>query len=264
VTWHETTDVEQWLAAVGDLLLHEPGRHTVVLTLAADPPPTARFGYWHDGSDVTGAALNNEGYPVLLCVVPDEAMRPLGGLWRVERLNGPTALAVQTASVLADGRPVQVLSAQRLFRLGELAMPAVPGAPRLATEQDAELLIGWWGAFLAEAGILGDSSGRVEIPLRTARGCLTVWDDDGGVVAMAGRHDVSFGGARIGPVYTPPEHRGKGYGAAVTAAVSQQALDLGAHEVVLFTDLTNPTSNALYPRLGYVAIEDRAVLQISS
>jgi predicted GNAT family acetyltransferase len=77
---------------------------------------------------------------------------------------------------------------------------------------------------------------------------------------MAGAQRPAAGVVRVGPVYTPPEHRGRGYGAAVTAAVSQAALDAGAAGVVLFTDLANPTSNALYERLGYRPVEDRVVL----
>ena len=69
---------------------------------------------------------------------------------------------------------------------------------------------------------------------------------------------------RVLAVYTPPEHRGRGYGGAVTAAVTQAALDAGADDVVLFTDLANPTSNALYQRLGYRPIEDRAVVEFTS
>jgi predicted GNAT family acetyltransferase len=61
-------------------------------------------------------------------------------------------------------------------------------------------------------------------------------------------------------VYTPPHLRLRGHGAAVTAAVSQAAIEAGAQEVVLFTDLSNPTSNALYQRLGYRPVEDRLVL----
>ncbi|MFG1607450.1 GNAT family N-acetyltransferase [Actinoplanes sp. NPDC049265] len=34
----------------------------------------------------------------------------------------------------------------------------------------------------------------------------------------------------------------------------------GATDVVLFTDLANPTSNALYQRLGYRPVEDRKVV----
>jgi predicted GNAT family acetyltransferase len=66
--------------------------------------------------------------------------------------------------------------------------------------------------------------------------------------------------ARIGPVYTPPELRGRGYAGGATAAVSQAALDAGVREVVLYTDLANPVSNALYERLGYRAVEDRVIL----
>jgi hypothetical protein len=65
---------------------------------------------------------------------------------------------------------------------------------------------------------------------------------------------------RVGPVYTPPEFRGHGYASAATAAASQQALDAGASEVLLFTDLANPVSNSIYQRIGYRAVEDRIVL----
>jgi predicted GNAT family acetyltransferase len=62
-------------------------------------------------------------------------------------------------------------------------------------------------------------------------------------------------------VYTPPQHRRCGYGAAVTAACTRDALRHGAEQVVLFTDLTNPTSNALYQRLGYQPVRDRTIMK---
>jgi predicted GNAT family acetyltransferase len=69
---------------------------------------------------------------------------------------------------------------------------------------------------------------------------------------------------RVGPVYTPPGLRHRGYAGAVTAAVSQAALDAGAAEVLLFTDLANPTSNSLYQNLGYQPVEDRVVLSFTA
>lgn len=68
----------------------------------------------------------------------------------------------------------------------------------------------------------------------------------------------------MGPVYTPPEFRGRGFGGAVTAVVTQAALDSGAEGVVLFTDLANPTSNTLYQRLGYHPVSDFAVLTFTT
>jgi predicted GNAT family acetyltransferase len=45
--------------------------------------------------------------------------------------------------------------------------------------------------------------------------------------------------------------------------VSQAAIDSGAAEVLLFTDLSNPTSNALYQRLGYRPVTDFLVLEFT-
>jgi predicted GNAT family acetyltransferase len=102
---------------------------------------------------------------------------------------------------------------------------------------------------------------------RLAYGGQFLWEtagQSGEPVATAARTPVVGGMARVAPVYTPPEHRGKGYGGAVTVAVSRDALEAGAREVVLFTDLANPTSNALYQRLGYRPVSDRHLLLFTS
>jgi len=75
-------------------------------------------------------------------------------------------------------------------------------------------------------------------------------------VSLAGFGGPTPNGLRIGPVYTPPEHRGHGFGSAVTAAASQVALDHGKRFCFLYTDLANPTSNAIYMRLGYRPVCD--------
>lgn len=88
-----------------------------------------------------------------------------------------------------------------------------------------------------------------------------VWEVGGEPVAQASARAVVAGMTRIGPVYTPPEHRGRGHATAVTAAAARWALDRGARHVLLYTDLANPTTNRLYPRPGsrpsYDALELR-------
>jgi predicted GNAT family acetyltransferase len=74
---------------------------------------------------------------------------------------------------------------------------------------------------------------------------------------MAARHPVAFGVARIGPVYTPPGLRGRGYGSAVTAEATRD-VRRDAAVPVLYTDLANATSNKIYLQLGYYPVEDRA------
>ena len=70
-------------------------------------------------------------------------------------------------------------------------------------------------------------------------------------------------GVRVGYAYTPPESRRRGYASACVAEVSRRMLNTGLSFCVLYTDLTNPTSNAIYQRLGYDAIADVRDFDIS-
>jgi len=133
---------------------------------------------------------------------------------------------------------------------------------RAATlDVDDELIVDWLDGFLVEAfGYAPDRAARVGYlrEIVDAGGRFVLWTVDGLPVSMARVHAPAVGTSRIGPVYTPPEHRRHGYAAGVTAAASQWALDQGARRVVLFTDLANPTTNRLYPRIGYRPVHDTA------
>jgi predicted GNAT family acetyltransferase len=97
---------------------------------------------------------------------------------------------------------------------------------------------------------------------RVEEGRLWFWvDDEGRRVHLTGHSLPSFGVARIGPVFTPREHRGLGYAGATVAEVSRMLRDAGAR-VTLFTDQANPVSNTLYQRLGYRAVVDQANVAI--
>ncbi len=130
----------------------------------------------------------------------------------------------------------------------------------MATTADRTSLESWLAAFAQETG---ESAGRPAdaVDDRLSYRGLTLWEAGGAPVSLAGRHRAAAGTVRVAPVYTPPEHRRRGYAGAVTVAVSQAALEDGADHVVLFTDPANPTSNALYQRLGYRPVEDRVVLR---
>lgn len=267
MTWHLTHDVEQYLAAAGDLLLGDPGLHTLALTVCENVRARedgTQFAWWQEPSGaVTGAVSCTPPYPLLLAVVPEHTLAPLIDLLSPDAVSGPTLLAVQAAALKArkTGRVATVQHAERLFRLGVLQPPDVPGAARVAGEADLDLLLRWFTDFCAEADVVA-----VDVPEtladRLSFGGLVLWELDGRPVAFAGHTRTAFGAGRIGPVYTPPENRTNGYGGAVTAAAAQRILDSGAEQVVLFTDLTNATSNALYARLGFLPIDDRARMRI--
>jgi predicted GNAT family acetyltransferase len=90
---------------------------------------------------------------------------------------------------------------------------------------------------------------------RIGRNELFLWVD-GQPCSMAAWSGTTPNSVRIGFVYTPPGQRGRGYASACTARVSQQALDAGYRFCFLFTDLSNPTSNAIYQAIGYEPVCD--------
>ena len=160
----------------------------------------------------------------------------------------------------ATGRPYRKGLAQRIYQL-DAVTPAVgvPGALRRATEADRALVVAWAVAFAKEA--LGDDDPRTAermVDLRLRGGAdsgLYVWDD-GQPVSLAGYSGPTPHGIRVGPVYTPPAQRGKGYASACVAALSRLLLDGGRAYCFLFTDMGNPTSNPIYQAIGYRPVCD--------
>lgn len=147
--------------------------------------------------------------------------------------------------------------AMRMYRLGRLAAPnRVQGHCRQAGPADVELVAGWLAEFHHETrgGTTIDARGLAS--RRCAAGEIWLWTDAQRPVSLAARSAVVAGVARIGPVYTPRPSRGRGFGSAVTASATRAALEDGAAEVVLYTDLANPTSNTIYQAIGYVPDHD--------
>ncbi|WP_037573371.1 GNAT family N-acetyltransferase [Phaeacidiphilus oryzae] len=269
MAWEILEDAERFRGAAAGYLHARPALCTLLLTVSeavrgnggANPwgPRPAWFGVYRDGGGrVLGGALRTPPHGVVLGPGPAEAAAELAGLRPCDTVTGAPELAAAYAE--ARGGEWRVRQEQRLYRLGELTpqRPAPKGSARLAAEADAPLLARWAAEFTAEAhggDPLADPEGWAG--RRIGSGLLTVWQVDGEPVCFAGRSQVVAGQARIAPVYTPAGLRGRGYAGAATAAASRSALDAGAEEVLLFTDLANPTSNALYQRLGYRPIADQ-------
>lgn len=126
------------------------------------------------------------------------------------------------------------------------------GALRPADERDRSLLSSWEQDFQREArmGAGAREESEAIVDRRIAAGAQWVWDDEGPVSTLALQQPVA-GTVRIGPVFTPQEHRRHGYASAAVAQASRNALAGGARRCMLFTDLGNPTSNKIYAAVGF-------------
>ncbi|MFG2297708.1 GNAT family N-acetyltransferase [Streptomyces sp. NPDC048603] len=279
MTWTFTRDLNSYLRTAGPAVAANAVSNTMLLTVAdalarrgphafGDEDPV--FGWW-TGPDgrVAGALLWTPPHPLLLGAVPAEAVAALGAEPLFAAAGGVNARRADAeALAAARGRPARVEEEQRLYRLpGREGLvppdPAPAGGSRPAVPDDLPLLLEWFAAFARD---VGDDFVPSEAALldRLSYGGLLLWEDpDGTPVSMAGFSRTIGGTARLFPVYTPAPLRGRGYAAGVTAAASTAAYASGAEEVLLFTDLANPTSNGVYLRLGYRPVEDRAVMDLA-
>ncbi|MFC9700729.1 GNAT family N-acetyltransferase [Streptomyces sp. NPDC056943] len=258
MTWYFTEDAAAFRAAAADLLAAEAARNTAVLTLMDS---AGRLGWWAEPDGrVTGVLAVSPPREPSFGAVTVEAARALVFPAGEE----PTIVRGETAAVEAfaeaTGRPWTATVRMRLFRLGELVPPdpAPAGRARVATEAEIPFLSAWAREFARDVG--EDPTGRDftgHVTERVTDGRLVLWEaPDGRPVSMACVSPTIEGQARVHLVYTPPAERGRGYAAGATAAVSRAARDGGASQVLLFADLANPTSNALYQRLGYRPVTD--------
>ncbi|HBQ17232.1 MAG TPA: GNAT family N-acetyltransferase [Myxococcales bacterium] len=214
------------------------------------------------GDEIAYVALRTPPHHLALSYVTEPAAIPLLVRRLAEpRLPGVLASAQDAAHFAAryaeaTGARVETDMHQRIYLAEQVVPPPpVPGRAREASLGDRDRLADWLGFF-------SDSSTGSRPPGELAdrllhRGDATVliWETDA-PVSMAAAMGPTPNGIRVSAVYTPPEQRGRGYASAVTAAVTQRMFDAGKRFCFLYTDLDNPTSNALYQRIGYRPVVD--------
>jgi GNAT superfamily N-acetyltransferase len=265
---HVTTDHDAILAALDRQLAIDPVRATVLGTIRA----VLRPGAWAAIAGELLAVRSGTDHPVLVAgpwqagaATHDELTGLLRELPGLRGISGSVPVVDPLAAALADGAPADRSArrmGQRLFRCDQLVAPAeVPGRAAIAGaagDGGVETVRAWFADFMAEAGVEFGNARESADRAIAENGAWLWFDNAGDPVSLAARRPVLAGSGRIGPVYTPPDSRGRGYGSAVTAAATRAVRDDGGVPV-LFTDLANPTSNKIYQQLGYRAVEDRAV-----
>ena len=246
------SDLKRITALLDARLAADPVRCTVLGTIRLSlAPPWCWSAVTPTGAM---AVRSDRGYPVHVdgSWTPDELdalAHELARLPELRGIGGPVKVVNDVVERLPmpPGRRMQ----QRLFRLDQMHPPhGVLGHARRAVESDRAMVRSWYAAFAAEAGATdsGVDRNRVIDRALTAGECWLWQDPSGAPVSLAARRPVIAGSARIGPVFTPAQHRARGYGSAVTAAATADVLDDGAVPV-LFTDLANPTSNPDFARV---------------
>ena len=267
-----TDDVGEFATAAGPFLRSEPFTANVIAVevdgVMSGRRPLLPGSQWilvEERGQLVGVAMHTPPFnlfvPKLGDGVPEAMAR---ALWVADHpFPGVSGEAVSVQRFVRawealGGAGSRVRVRTRMYVLGTLRPPeGVAGHGRQAVRDDADLLVGWLRAFFAETdNVSHDADVNGVARRRLADGQFWLWEEGGEPVSVAGVHPPAAGVARVGPVYTPGQQRGRGYGSAVTALASRGGMDRGAAHVVLYTDLSNPTSNAIYQTIGYVPDHD--------
>lgn len=268
-------DAESFLAAAGDFLAAREAEHNLILGISSrllrepliygEPP---YFAVVRDEGRIVGAAMRTPPHNLILGEIDEDAA--VGALVDDARdafgslpgVVGPKERAAQFANAwrAAAGATPRLEIAQRVFAADHVDEPRpTTGAMRDYERRDRDLAIRWMDEFVAEALPDGPhpetSEEFVDRREQDPDAGLVIWDDEG-PVSLAGFGGRTPNGIRVGPVYTPPALRARGYASALTAALTQRLLDFGRRFCFLYTDLANPTSNSIYQRIGYRAVGD--------
>ena len=269
-------DALEFLRLAGSLLERDEARNHLPLgiagTLAARPDAFDVVHFWVvlDRDEPAAAAVRTEPFNLVLCDPSSNAA--LGPLLdavladdpEVPGIVGNVPFAEVAAEHLAErsGR-----RAERILSLGVYGLTSVrevaraPGEPRAAGSPDRALLLDWLRAFAAESLPNPEEEfERMELNLENRFGAegtgFWLWEDGGKPMSLAGFSGPTPTGIRIGPVYTPPEHRKRGFATTLVADLSAWLLEQGHRACFLYTDLANPTSNRIYGEIGYERVCD--------
>ena len=223
-----------------------------------DPPPMFALGL-DERDQVKFAAMRTPPWPLLTSPLESGDAESLMDLWlSVDPDVSSVSSVPETARAIAaawerrtGGTPRSKMS-EAMHVLTEVQDPPRPaaGTLRLPEGDERDLLVAWMEEFVSEAGLIGAAQAGAMVDARLRHQGLLVWDADQ-PVSMIGLNPPVAEVVRIGPVYTPPPLRRRGYAGSAVAAASRRALADGAGRCMLFTDLANPTSNKIYAEVGY-------------
>ncbi|MEU6070061.1 GNAT family N-acetyltransferase [Streptomyces sp. NPDC047082] len=276
--WQLTEDVDDFLARAGDFLRSRPALHNTPLTdiekmrtrgADAHSAEATVFGRLESGGEVHAIFYRTpRGRLGLTPLSAEQAGTLAAHLAGLGRFPSDVIADHDTATAFAEtwqrhtGATPVPFWRTRLYRLGTLTppQPRPAGRSRVAGEKDHEQVVRWCREFCVDVGekvSMDAIDAGSWADTRFADKDFTFWETpDGTPVSMAGATSMVGGMVRVDPVSTPAPLRGRGYAGAVTVEVSRAALTSGATDVVLFADPANPTSNALYQRIGYVHVTD--------
>ena len=265
-------DFDSFQNRVGDFFTKTPVHHAPILkvmtSLSKNPNQYGEkapqyFCICDENEKILGAALQTPPHPMVLTDMANSAICLLVEYLRQHQIEIYGARGPMQPARLFTALWKQMDKAElsprvelKLYSLQEVKHK-VRGEGRLvqATEEHFEQVHAWIKAFSKEVSLPAGGPSKERIAFRVQQGEYFFWQvGDALTCVLAKNATPNHGVSHIGPVYTPPEHRGHGYATDASAVLSQVILDEGASYSSLFADLHNRSTNKIYQMIGYEEI----------
>lgn len=252
------------------LARHEAENNLMLGLLDAGREDPAASADWEmaavlDGGTPVLAALRTPPYNLIVAgkEVPDAALALLCGRYGgfpLPGVIGPAETAKRFADAYSRAEKVswKVTMAETVYRLEKAADVPQPGKLRPADEKDLYFIAYWLRAFREDCFHAPAALDFEEAESRVKDGQVYLYEVEGVPVCLAASSRRMPHGRSVGPVYTPPIYRRKGYATAAAAALGRVILGQGYRYAALFADAANPASNRAYRKAGFVPVDEVA------
>lgn len=271
--WRVCADAEEFLRIRGDVLRSNESLHCLALAACArfesrpgEPPSHTFLVLEGDPSTWSYAIVGSDSQTAVLSRMDEEPARALARRLdamslELEIAEGPEHPALAFSRLWSEvrGVPFERTMDTGLYEVTRVVLHDADGGCMVPAAQENETLLRDFLAGFHHDCFPNDPFPVEKIHKRVKRliderkGAL--WRTrDGELVAMAAVVRESLNAASISLVYTPREHRRRGYAARLVGELSQAQLRSGKAACNLHADMKNATAHGVYTRLGYVKI----------
>ena len=263
----EYKSASDFLAENEEDLLENESFNNLILGLANRIKFNEKYGEYpiflcaKEGHTPIGQAMRSHpDKPLAVTLMPEEATHELVNFIqkrdiKIQGIVGPIKICKDFIS-RADTPNPSLEMLQGVYEVTKIQMPLLDEVSMtIATEKDKVVCESFIEGFIKdcfpkEKEVTQRAKKMLDRSL-TAKSLFLLKNPHGETLSMACKVRESRNAATVSLVYTPNKYRNNGYGSMITALVSEYLLSNGKDKCNLFTDLSNPTSNSIYQKIGY-------------
>lgn len=264
--WKKANDKSEFLELCEKICLEDQARYSLIYGMALDMD---KFGS-HLMLKYSNTAVAFQTNPHKALVVTDLVQPQAESLAQWLEKNESIKEIVgskDTINLILDhqrstnpGYPELIMD-QRIYRLDQVNLdPFKKSKNKLIKAELVHLKVvkDWFEKFMIDAFVDTNPSKEKIKNLAISRienGEVYLLIKDGNPVSMACSSRPTKDAITLNGVFTPIEHRANGHASEVVALLSSKLLKKYKY-CSLYTDLSNPTSNKIYQRIGYYTVCD--------